>query len=155
MSKIAAFIDRLFPKNEILRQAVKYLVVGGTCTLLDFSILYILAEWMGMNYIIASVISFLCGVMLNYFACTYWIFHVRIIQKKRYEFLLYVLISLVGLLINTGTIWLLTTYASIYFMYSKLLSTIVTYFWNFLSRKYLLHFKGKTSSLASIKNVKC
>jgi putative flippase GtrA len=101
--------------------------------------LFLLAEFCGVNYVIASSVSFLCGVTLNYFICTYWVFDVHVIKKKRYEFLLYLFISLIGMVVNTFAIWALTEYLGIYFMLSKLLATGFTYFWNFFARKYLLH----------------
>lgn len=126
-------------KSKLLKQAIKYLFVGGICTVLDFSVLFLLAEFCGVNYVIASSVSFLCGVTLNYFICTYWVFDVHVIKKKRYEFLLYLFISLIGMVVNTFAIWALTEYLGIYFMLSKLLATGFTYFWNFFARKYLLH----------------
>lgn len=126
--------------SELLRQAVKYLFVGGICTVIDFAILYVLVECYYVNYIVASIVSFMCGVILNYFACTLWIFDVSVIKNKWQEFFWYLLISLVGLGINTLCIWQLTHYWGVYFMVSKLGAAAITYFWNFFSRKYLLHY---------------
>ena len=130
--------------GRLLGQAIKYFFVGGVCTFVDFVILYILVECFSLNYIVASVISFMCGVILNYFACRLWVFEVRIIEKRWYEFLSYLLISLVGLGINTLCIWILTHFVGLYFMISKLGAAFVSYFWNFLSRKYLLHYNKLT-----------
>ncbi len=126
-------------KNETLIQAVKYLFVGGACTCVDFLILYVLTECVGVYYIVSASISFLVGVVINYFMCTYWIFKKSVIKNAGLEFLFYVLISAVGLAINSGGIWLLTTYCGLYFMVSKLFATAITLIWNFCSRKYLLH----------------
>ena len=126
-------------RNKLLKQAIKYFFVGGICTILDFSVLFLLAEFCNINYVISSSISFLCGVTLNYFICTYWVFDVHVVKKKRYEFLLYLFISLIGMAVNTVAIWALTEYLGLYFMLSKLLATGFTYFWNFFARKYLLH----------------
>lgn len=125
--------------NDLLEQAIKYLLVGGVCTVLDFGVLFILAEICGVNYIEASSLSFLCGVILNYFICTYWVFNVHVVKKKRYEFVLYLFISLIGLGVNTVVIWALTELFGLYFMFSKLLATGFTYIWNFFARKYFLH----------------
>ena len=134
-----SLIDRNKFRNETFQQAIKYLFVGGICTALDFLVLFLLVELCHINYIIASVFSFICGVILNYFICTYWIFKVRFIKKKKYEFLVYIAVSIVGLGINTFCIWGLTNFFHFYFMISKLLSSVVTYFWNFCIRKYFLH----------------
>ena len=51
----------------------------------------------------------------------------------------YVVITAVGLSINTLLIWGLTEYLSMYYMLSKVLATFVTFWWNFGARKYFLH----------------
>jgi len=138
-----AFINSLWINKDLIKEGIKYLVVGGLCTLFDFTILYIGVEYLELNYLIVSVFSFICGVILNYALCTYWVFKIRVINKTLFEFFVYCLISLVGLIINTMIIWLGTEYIGFYFMISKLLSAIITYFWNFLGRKYLLHYNRK------------
>lgn len=141
MQLIHQVLELLGIRNVLLKQGIKYIFVGGLCTLLDFTLLFVGAELLGLNYLEVSVFSFLCGVVLNYILCTYWIFRVRVVNQIAVEFLLYVLISLVGLGINTFVIWAGTEYLGLYFMVSKLLSAAITYFWNFFARKFMLHYK--------------
>lgn len=126
-------------KNKTVTQAAKYLVVGGICTIVDMVLLYILAEYIGLFYLLAAAISFTTGVTLNYFLCTGWIFEESKIKNKGVEILMYFVISIIGLLINVVGIWLLTNFLSLHFMLSKFLATALTLIWNFCSRKYLLH----------------
>lgn len=126
-------------KSETFVQAVKYFIVGGFCTVLDFALLYLLTEFGGINYISASIISFMSGTVLNYFLCTFWIFKTSVIEKRHHEFMYYLLITGFGLGINTLLIWSFTEFLGLYFMLSKLVATFVTYFWNFGARKYFLH----------------
>lgn len=126
-------------KNETFTQGVKYLLVGGACTILDFSLLYVLTHFLWVNYVLSSIVSFMSGTILNYFLCTIWIFKISKVQNRYHEFLYYALITAVGLGINTIVIWGLTEFLSLYFMLSKLLATFATYWWNFLGRKYFLH----------------
>ena len=126
-------------KNEIFTQAVKYFIVGGFCTVLDFAMLFVLTHFGGLNYLISSIISFMAGTVLNYYLCTFWIFKIRLIENHYHEFLYYSIITGIGLGINTLLIWLFTELIGLYFMFSKLLATFVTYWWNFGARKYFLH----------------
>lgn len=126
-------------KNENILQALKYFVVGGFCTILDFAILFLATHYWGLNYLPASAISFMFGTVLNYFLCTWWIFKVRKVENRKHEFVYYLLITAIGLGINTILIWTFTSTFGLYFMLSKLLATFVTYWWNFFARKYFLH----------------
>lgn len=126
-------------QNETLVQALKYFIVGGICTVLDLVMLFALTNYMGMNYVYSSVISFMSGTILNYYLCIWWIFKVRVVEKRHHEFLYYLIITGIGLGINTLVIWGMTEYAEFHFMASKLVAIFITYWWNFGARKYFLH----------------
>jgi putative flippase GtrA len=138
-NKIADIYSKLLLKNETFTQAVKYFIVGGFCTVLDFALLFILTHFVGLNYLTSSIISFMSGTVLNYFLCTYWIFKVKVVENRKHEFIFYVIITAIGLGINTLLIWSFTEFWGLYFMLSKLMATFVTYWWNFGARKYFLH----------------
>lgn len=126
-------------KNETFTQAAKYFIVGGFCTVLDFAMLFVLTHFAGLNYVTSSIISFMSGTVLNYYLCTFWIFKIRVVENRHYEFFYYAIITAIGLGINTLLIWSFTEFIGLYFMLSKLLATFVTYWWNFGARKYFLH----------------
>jgi len=126
--------------DQTILEAAKYSVVGGACTLLDMAILYALVRFFKFNYLVSSVISFSSGAVLNYFLCTTWIFHQRSISNRKIEFLMYIAITLVVLLINTIVIWFLTSLENFNYMTSKMVSVVITFFLNFLLRKFILHY---------------
>ena len=126
-------------KNEIFTQATKYLIIGGLCTIVDFVILFIFTHFLKLNYLASSIISFTSGTVINYYLCTQYIFKISTIEKRHQEFIYYIIISGIGLGINTLIIWSATEFFGLYYMLSKLVAAFVTYFWNFAARKYFLH----------------
>jgi len=126
-------------QHKVVRQGTKYIIVGGVCTLADIAVLYFLTRYIGINYLISSILSFSVGVVINYFFCVMWIFDFRTIQNRTHEFLCYLAISLVALGINTFVIWVLTAFFAFYFLISKIFASIITLIYNFLIRKYFLH----------------
>jgi putative flippase GtrA len=126
-------------KNDTVIQAGKYLIVGGICTLLDLSILYVLTELLTIHYLESSILSFMSGTVLNYYLCTWWIFKIRVIENHQHEFFYYMLITMIGLGINTLIIWSFTALLGLFYLISKLFAAFVTYWWNFGARKYFLH----------------
>ncbi len=128
-------------RKKSVKEFVQYAVVGGTCTLIDFVTLYLLTSLGGVHYLISSSISFCIGVILNWILCTYWIFDFHKVQRQATEFLYYVVISLVGLVLNALLMWLFTDVLGIWFMASKLIAAGITLFYNFFARKILLHTK--------------
>ncbi len=133
ISKIKVF------NNDTVVQGMKYLMVGGICTLFDFSLLYLLFRVFKLYYVLSSAISFMSSSILNYLLCTLWIFKIRVVENRSLEMFYYLIISGVGLTINTLLVWGFTELLSLFVMISKVLATIVTFVWNFGARKYLLH----------------
>ena len=80
-------------KNETFTQAIKYFFVGGFCTVIDLTLLYVLTKYCDLNYLISSIISFMSGTVLNYYLCTLWIFKVRVVENKYHEFTYYLIIT--------------------------------------------------------------
>jgi putative flippase GtrA len=133
-------IDRLLnSRNETFKEVIKYGFVGGTCTVVDFGILFILTHNFNVFYILSSLISFSVGTLLNYYLCTLWIFKIRAVENKNLEFFYYIIITSVGLCLTTLIRWLFTDKFKLNFMLSKLIATFVTVWWNFSARKYFLH----------------
>jgi putative flippase GtrA len=120
-------------------EVAKYFVVGGVCTLVDFTGLFVLTQFFEVQYLISSALSFLMGATLNYFLCTTWIFDIRLIQNRHHEFMYYILITTAVLIVNTGLIWMFTEFLDFYFMMSKVFALAFTFCLNFSLRKYLLH----------------
>ena len=136
MSNLSVVLQR---RKNLLTEAGKYFVVGGLCTVLDFALLYVLKEYFAVHFLTASVVSFMAGTLFNYYLCTYWIFKVRRVTDRRLEMMFYLLITFIGLGINSAVIWVLTSSFCYHFMISKLAATFLTYWWNFGARKYFLH----------------
>ena len=148
----------LFLKNETFEQALKYIITGIFCTVLDMLTLYLLTEYLSVYYIISAVFSFIVGVILNYIMSTFWVFKIRIIESRRLELLYYIIISLVGLVISIFCMWFLTEYfhlilyhylgkrfLPLHFMVSKFFSLFITFGWNFWIRKKFLHTQKNIS----------
>lgn len=69
-------------KTKSARQFLQYIAVGGTCTTIDFVVLYLLTTRCGVHYLVSSCISFSIGIVLNWFLCTYWVFQYHRIQQQ-------------------------------------------------------------------------
>lgn len=126
-------------RKNLLTEAGKYFIVGGVCTVLDFALLFVLTEYFAVHFLTASVVSFMAGTLLNYYLCTFWIFKIRRVADRRMEMMFYMIITAIGLGLNSLVIWVLTSSMGYHFLVSKLAATFVTYWWNFGARKYFLH----------------
>jgi putative flippase GtrA len=122
-------------------QLIRYTFVGGFAFLIDFGTLYALTEFINLHYLLSAGIAFILGLTTNYLMSIRWVFDSRNIQNKKLEFALFALIGLVGLGLNELFIWIFTDLLTIYYLLSKILTTVLVYLWNFFARKTILFNK--------------
>jgi putative flippase GtrA len=130
--------------NSTTLQLFRYTFVGGFAFLVDFSTLYFLTEYFNIYYLLSAGIAFTFGLIINYFLSVKWVFNSRAMKSRPLEFLLFTLIGLVGLGLNELFLWVLTDILIIYYLLSKIITTVIVYLWNFFARKYIL-FSKQTS----------
>jgi len=135
-------LNKLFIEktDNTLIQLLRYTFVGGIAFVVDLTSLYLLTEFAGLHHLHSATIAFILGLIINYILSILWVFKSRAVNKKIIEFTIFVIIGIVGLGLNIIIIWFFTERLSIDFLYySKLISTAIVYFWNFLARKYILY----------------
>jgi putative flippase GtrA len=137
-------------------QFIKFLVVGASNTLVDFLVLNFLIWFFkiysGWQIIILNSISFSCAVVNSYFLNRYWTF--RKVKKKRaaVQFFKFFIISIGGILINSGIVYFGTTFVAAPFNFSsvawvniiKIFAVVVSLVWNFAGYKIWV-FKDQKS----------
>ena len=124
--------------NNTFIQFFRYLFVGGFAFLIDSGLLYILTEYAHLHYLFSATFGFIFGLVINYLLSKIWVFSSNTIKKQWVEFIVFSLIGIVGLGLNNLFLWIFTDYCSIHYMLSKVLTTIIVFFWNFLARKFIL-----------------
>lgn len=133
------------PSGNILIQIVRYFVSGGVAFAVDAGLLYLLTEWAGLHYLYSSTISFSVGLVITYLFSIFWVFDNRSLKSKWAEFLIFVLIGVVGLLLTNFFLWVFTDKLGLYYLVSKVITTVLVFIWNFIAKKTLL-FRKKTKA---------
>lgn len=132
--------------KKLFEQIVKFGIVGAIAFVIDFAVLFILVEYFSMDSIAAATISFIVSVIFNYLASMKYVFVGRTDQSKKMQFIIFVVLSAIGLLINDGIMHLANLILAgiipdFYYMISKVFATGVVMVWNFISRKIFLEQK--------------
>ncbi len=128
-------------KNETsntLIQLFRYTLVGGLAFAVDFGSLFVCTEFFGIHYLLSAAIAFLLGLTANYLLSIIWVFNQRAVKNKLLEFYIFALLGIVGLGINELLIYVCTEFASMHYLFSKLVATGAAFLWNFASRKTIL-----------------
>lgn len=123
--------------EKLVKQILKFGVVGGGAFLIDYSVLYVLTEFVGIYYLTSSVISFIVSLIFNYILSIYWVFDVTKKQTLK-DIIIFVVLSTIGLGINQVVMYLGSDILHIYYMLTKLVATAIVMVWNFVTRKIFI-----------------
>lgn len=117
---------------------IRVLFTSIVALAIDLGVLLLLTEIFTIHYLISSTISFLLGLMTNYELSIHWAFKERTVTNPKKELLLFCLVGVIGLGLNQLLLWLLTDRASFHYLFSKGISVLFVFCWNYGVRKFLL-----------------
>ena len=127
--------------NKLFSQIIKFGFVGGTAFVIDAGLLFLLTEFCGIHYLISGMISFTASVIYNYILSVKWVFDAKKDANKTQEFIVFIVLSVIGLGINQLFMWLFVDMMHIYYMLSKIIATVIVMVYNFITRKIFLEKK--------------
>ena len=143
---LASFLSQ---KIAILWQIAKFGLVGILNTAIDFGILNLLIATTGVTsgvgIILINATSFSTAVVNSYFWNKDWVFT----GGKKANFITFLVVTLVGLSINTAIVYILTTFVSpvlvgsdrLWANFAKVLATVLSLIWNFSGYKLIVFKK--------------
>lgn len=122
----------------LIEQFLKFGVVGAIAFLIDYGVLMLLSQVIGMDPVISASISFVVSVVFNYVASMHYVFTRRDDISRRREFTIFVILSAIGLVINEVIMVIGVNVlgdSALMVTITKLVATAIVMVWNFVSRK--------------------
>ena len=124
--------------KKLLNQILKFGVVGGLAFIIDYGILIFLTEVFHINYLISTTISFIVSVIFNYIMSIFWVFYVDENKNRTTVFSVFIILSVIGLLLNDLFMWVFVDGMSIHYLIAKIIATLLVMIYNFITRKLFL-----------------
>lgn len=121
-------------QNARLYEIMRFCLVGGASFLLDFSLLYIFTEYVGLSYLYSAGLSFSISVVFNYWLCVTYVFTQAKKQTARQAFI-FMASSLIGLGLNQLCMWFFVEIMALYYMWAKIGATIIVTVWNYVIKR--------------------
>lgn len=124
--------------RKLIEQFFKFGVVGVIATLIDYAILMVLSQLLGIDPVVAGGISFIASLIFNYLASMRYVFSRREDLSRQKEFITFCILSGIGLIINQFIMWLgisVLGSGALSVTLAKMVATVIVMFWNFFSRK--------------------
>ena len=124
--------------KKLIMQIMKFGIVGVIAFFIDYGVMVLLTEVFGIWYLLSAMISFVVSVIFNYLASMKYVFSGKEGMSKKKEFVIFVILSVIGLGINQLGMWLMVDKLIIHYMISKIFVTGIVMVWNFVTRKIFL-----------------
>jgi dolichol-phosphate mannosyltransferase len=120
----------------------KFMLVGLSGVLVNMGFLYFLTEELGIFYLVSSIIAIEMSIVSNYCLNDVWTFEdVDNRHSWTGRFLRFHLVSIMGLLINFTTLFVLTSVFSVYYLLANLMGIVLAFLWNFIVNRRLTWIK--------------
>ena len=114
---------------------LKFILVGFSGLIIDFGITFICKEKIILNKYISNSFGFAVAASSNYIFNRIWTFSSNN-PELLIEFSSFLLVSIIGFLINTSILWQIHNNLKVNFYLSKFGAIVVTTLWNFLANYY-------------------
>lgn len=139
--------------NRLMKQILKFGVVGGISCVIDFAIYTALIKMFGVDYLVAGFFGFTISLIFNYLASMAFVFERKENADKRKEFIIFAVLSAIGLGLTELIIWIIVegyrNLPALQFalmdewieVFAKVVATGIVMVYNFVTRKIFLEKK--------------
>lgn len=127
--------------KKLIIQLIKFGIVGVIATLIDLAVLMLLKEFMHVDVLAASAVAFSVSVIANYILSMLFVFKGSENSKVK-EFIVFVILSIGGLLLNQFIMWIGTEIMTAYYLWVKAFALVFVPIYNFVTRKIFLEKKA-------------
>jgi dolichol-phosphate mannosyltransferase len=113
--------------------------VGISGIVVNMGLLYALTEYVGLFYLVSAAIAIELSIVNNFFWNDIWTFKSEKslkLDRKMHRFASFQVVSMGGLVINIGILFLLTDIAGVYYLLANLVGILVAFAWNYGANRH-------------------
>lgn len=127
-------------------KVVRFVISGGTATLVNVLSLYIFTDLMGIYYVISAILSYITSFIVSFSMQKYWTFKENSSINLRSQAIYYFLVTLFNLGLNALFIYLLVQYASFHYLLAQIVISLLIAIESFFVYKYIFRTKRSEES---------
>lgn len=133
------------------KQIIKYLIAGGTATLVDLSLLYFLTDILEIWYLISAVLAFGGAFFVSFFLQKFWTFRDPDKEIMYRQMRLYLAVALANFIINTALMYILVDGFKIWYMLAQFMVSSLIAFESYLVYKFFVFNNKLAEKTAKLK----
>jgi putative flippase GtrA len=123
--------------KENFGQFIRYALVAIAAFAVDFYLLFFFTQYLHIFYMLSATFSFLLSSIVSYKLSTKWVFGGRSKFPIIAELTIFTIITLISLGLNDLLLWFITEKLRVFYLLSKIIVSLLVFFWSFFSRRYL------------------
>lgn len=124
--------------KSLISQILKFGVVGGLAFVIDYGIMVLCKELLDFSILLSVALGFIVSVIFNYILSIAWVFNVDKEKDKKKNFILFILLSIVGLILTEIIMYVGTDIFRIHYLIVEIIATAIVMVFNFITRKMFL-----------------
>lgn len=125
-------------KRLVTAEFLRYFCAGCLAFGADLLVMVGFTELAGLHYLVANLFGFAAGLTVSYLFCIRWVFTTRRLKRTSAEFTVFLALTLVGLAVNEGILWLIVEQFGTHYITAKVVATGGVFVLNFLMKKAVL-----------------
>lgn len=137
MIKECRSLSDLFLNKRTLLQFKRYLITGFLSAAVEYSVLFVLTDFIGLWHIFSNTVAIAASFCFNFLMNKYWSFKSK--QDIKKQLLQYGLLFAVNMCLSNIIIYLMSDVLNMYYLIPKLASTVIITFWNFIIYKKIIY----------------
>ena len=138
-------------KPALIKEFIRYALVGGIAFLADFGTLtlfeeVILGQESRWQIFISTAAGFVVGIVINYILSLVFVFRAddnKNSGKSARDFLVFTLVGIIGLGITEGLMHLGVNVLHFHYMITKIVTAGIVLIWNYIGRKIFVFGRKK------------
>ncbi|HRY52898.1 MAG TPA: glycosyltransferase [Candidatus Portnoybacteria bacterium] len=132
-------MSEFFLKNlHHFKQITRFLISGGTSTLVNLAALFVLTDYFGVWYLISAVIAFICSFFVSFFLQKFWTFRNGDIDRVKRQLAYYFLVAMFGLSFNVAGIYFLVDILHLWYMLAQVIIGAILAVCNFCFYRFIV-----------------
>lgn len=124
--------------RKLINQFIKFAGVGTAAFFIDYGLMIFFTEVFNIYYLVSATMSFTISVIFNYVASMRFVFTHRTDLSRKREFIIFIVLSVMGLLLNNVGMYIGVDVLRIDYRITKILATMCVTIFNFFTRRGFL-----------------
>ena len=129
-------IDQLKNLEPRYKEIIKYVISGSSALTVDLVLLFTFTNYLGMWYLISSILAFLIAFVVSFGLQKFWTFRDNSMIQIKKQAGIYFLVTSMNLVINTGAIYLMVDHFGIWYLYAQVLISGILAITSYLIYKF-------------------